>query len=146
MTVKQNLFFLFVCILFFGACTGSESDASSKINIQELLIGQWELFSANRNGKNAPSMEGTMFRFDANKSMQTNFTGSEVRSAYELDDRTLTQTGGGPKIMYTIDKINQDSLSLTTNIRGFDFILNLKKVPISIPETTENEVPNAEEL
>ena len=70
-------------------------------------------------------MEGTYFEFKQDNSLTTNMMGSDATAAYTLTEKTIGHTNNGMSTTYQIEKVTQDSLILTTSIRGFDFTLTM---------------------
>ncbi len=135
-TFKHITLFLALVFMSTTACTDDASSTENKVPVASLLIGHWELDQAIRNGKVAPTMEGTYFTFNDNNSMRSNMMGSDQASVYNLNDRVITQSSNGVKTEYLVENITSDSLRLTTTIQGFNFDLSMLKAE----KPTEKEI------
>lgn len=122
---KANLI-LTLIISFLGTLASCVTETKKPDNTVNLIQGKWELSKATRNGNIAPTLQGAFFEFMSDK-MTTNFTGSEETTDFSYSDGKLNQTGGANNIEYIIDLVTNDSLMLSTNIRGYDFKMLLLK-------------------
>ncbi len=73
------------------------------------LNGKWEIYSANRNGRETPYLRGGYFIFDAKNNLTVNITGSDETGPFLMKDNRIIQEG---KADYTITSIRQDSMDI----------------------------------
>jgi len=90
------------------------------------VVGEWVITSAERDGKSTGMLEGAYFKFLANNKMSTNMTGSEVTYDIQVDENVIQQKGN-VEIFYTVESVNETTMLLTFNMRGYAFKLNLTK-------------------
>lgn len=118
---------LIVGTLFFLLMScGNDGVATKQKN---LLIGHWDLAEGQRNGKVTESLRGTYFEFTEEGKMSTNLPiKGGIDSPYVIADGVITQTIiNGIEINYNIVELNEQTLKLTTTLRGFDFVFDLAK-------------------
>jgi len=122
--MKSFSSFLIVTFLFSSFCILSCSDD----DIQEVdLLGEWEIASAFRNGKQTESMRGLFFYFMKDGQLATNMTGSEEVYQFDIDGSFITQRNGKLDADYTVELLTQDSLVLLTTLRSKEFRMILNK-------------------
>ena len=92
-------------------------------------VGHWILTYGEINGRPAPSLENIYFEIGID-SIKTNFTQSEQEESgsFDVRDSTIVQNTIEP-IEYSVDKLKDSTLEMTTALRGMDFKLFLKKLP-----------------
>jgi hypothetical protein len=99
----------------------------SELNRQK-LIGNWELSAGLRNGKETESLSGTVFSFSLDNKMETNLpVGIESPADYEVSDKEITQKGRS-EIKYKIIELSDSTLTLGLEMRGTEFVMQMKKV------------------
>ena len=91
---------------------------------EEDLLGKWEVIGAQRNGKSTELVNGANFVFDDNGIMTTDITGSNDSGSITLEEPTLMHHGKS-EVLYTINKLTQDSMQLAVDLQGLNFVLNL---------------------
>lgn len=121
--IKLSISFLlifFSIFLFFFSCNSSD-----RINSQ--LQGKWKLRDAHRNGRRTSTMENVYFNFWNKDSIETNMPISEklIYSSYKLDGNDIVLSSALEK--FCVDKINNDTLHLQTNISNYIFSFVLIK-------------------
>jgi hypothetical protein len=111
--------------IFFILTTACRSDKAKA----EQLQGVWHLTSATRNGQNAESLEKVFYHFNKD-SVLTNFTinGDEAQANFKIQKDKLIQNTE-PPILYKIIHFEDTSMELSTELRGFEFKLQLQKTP-----------------
>ena len=121
-----NQLFLGMLLLLLVACGNDNSAAQQK----EMLLGRWDLMEGQRNGKVAESLRGTYFEFMEDDKMSTNLPiKGGMNSPYIIEDGVIVQTIiNDLKINYTIVQLTEETLQLTTTLRGFDFVFDLAKM------------------
>ena len=128
MNINQLILGTFLLLL--TACSNDTTVKDQKA----LLEGHWDLVEGQRNGKVTDSLRDTYFEFTADK-MSTNLPiKGGKNSPYEIVDNVLLQTIiNDIQIKYQIVELTPETLKLTTNLRGFDFVFSMEKAA----ETTE---------
>jgi hypothetical protein len=119
---------LFFCTLLLSISIAFPSCKNeSELNRQK-LIGNWELTSGKRNGKETESLSGTVFSFGADSKMETNLpVGIESPADYEVSDKEINQKGRS-EIKYKIIDLSDTTLILGLEMRGTEFEMQMKKV------------------
>jgi hypothetical protein len=107
--------------LFLFACGNEE-----KFD-QNALLGHWELVTATRDGRRAPSVEGAYFNFLEDGALQTNIASSPETATYKVEGMVIQQRESRFEIDYTIEELTDTSLVLTTELRNAQFRFFLKK-------------------
>jgi hypothetical protein len=92
----------------------------------DALMGHWEVYDAERNGKGTTLLNGAVFLFEEENKMQTNVTGQETSGMYQLEQNVIVFTSA-EQMEFKIAMLHGDSLALTTNIQNMNFILRLKR-------------------
>ena len=85
------------------SCKDSPSISTQGLN------GRWEIYSADRNGRETPYLRGGYFVFDAQGNLIVNITGTEQRGTFEIKDNVITLNGD---IEYTISSMRKDSMDI----------------------------------
>ena len=111
--------------VFFLLTTACSSDKAKASQLQ----GVWTLASATRNGQNAESLEKVFYNFTKD-SVLTNFTmkGDAEQASFKIQKDKLIQNTE-PPIEYKITHFDDTSMELSTELRGFEFKLQLQKIP-----------------
>ncbi|MCB0585811.1 MAG: lipocalin family protein [Phaeodactylibacter sp.] len=120
----QNALLLSMVLLGFSCNSEPE-------NQQGMLLGRWELKEATRNGNPTESLSDLYFVFNADGSMNTNLPvpGMMEETRYKLDGSTIYQYSDSlpDEVNYHIDKIEDSTLVLSTELRNFHFSFVLHK-------------------
>lgn len=119
---------LIVLLAAFVACTGNSGtkDKEKKEIKQEQIIGNWEVFSAKRDGHKTQSINGASFLISPNGQVATNLLGNDQNFNYTLND-TIIVTKGIQNIDYHILGLTDSTLELSTQIQKRRFVFNLMK-------------------
>ena len=112
--------FLFL-ILIICSCEGD--DIIQKAD----LLGQWEIETGFRNGKQTESFTGMYFNFEEEGVLLTNMTGQEETYKYEIDGQSIFQRNGALDADYNVDLLTTDSLILVTTLRTKELKMILSK-------------------
>ncbi len=123
MTINQLL--LGTLLLLLTAC-GSDTTVKDQ---KALLEGRWNLTEGQRNGKVTDSLRDTYFEFTADDKMSTNLPiKGGMNSPYDIVDNAIVQTIiNDIQIKYNIVELTPQNLTLTANLRGFDFVFSMEK-------------------
>ena len=113
---------LSVVVLVMGSCT---SDNGMH---EEDLVGKWQVVQAQRNGKSTELVNGATFVFDEKGIMKTDITGAEDAGSFTLNEPVLTYHGK-KDVLYTLNKLTQDSMQLAVDLQGLNFVLDLVRQP-----------------
>lgn len=103
----------FSCLILVTSC---ETDASQTIDVN----GYWEIVEAVRNGKPTLTLENAYIHFRPDSILETNLLRTVVESPYVQNGNSIIQES--PRlIQYNIVSQSNDSLSLETEIQGYQF-------------------------
>lgn len=120
-TFKQITLSFFALFLVFAACTSDGGEDDKKITADQ-LSGKWSLTSAERNGQETGSLEGTFMHFAGDK-LTCNFTGEEVDQAFTFENDEIKH---GDQV-YKIVQFTPSELVATTKLMTYDFKLTFTK-------------------
>jgi len=120
---------LIAILLFFGC--GSEKkpkEEDTDTDYSTLVLGNWSLKSASRNGQKIGSLDNTVFQFQTDGKLMSNFNmdGVSQNNDYTIKKDVITQTGT-TSMTYLISEVSDTSLTLNTRFRGYRFKLELQK-------------------
>jgi|GEM_PF-3831668 len=113
---------LSVVVLVMGSCTSDDGMH------EEDLVGKWQVVQAQRNGKSTELVNGATFVFDGKGIMKTDITGAEDAGSFTLNEPVLTYHGK-KDVLYTLNKLTQDSMQLAVDLQGLNFVLDLVRQP-----------------
>ena len=93
---------------------------------QDQLTGHWAVYGAERDGKNTTLLNGAIFQFQEDGTMQTNITGQESSGRFDLKENSINFQGT-ENMVFEIGSLSSDSLTLHTELQGMHFILDLQR-------------------
>ncbi len=128
---KLMTFLSLVLLVCIGAC---KQDAKVP-QIDYDLEGNWDIYEAYRNKKLTTTLEDGYFTF-SDSIMETNIVGSPVKGAIRLTENQFEHVSELP-IRYIIDHYSVDTLHLSTEIQGYEFLFKLNRAADTIPENIE---------
>lgn len=133
---------LFFAFLFLGH-TSCENDpnANAQKFEENLLVGRWEIVEAFRNGKKIETLTDTFYEFTDEGQMTTNLTptASPEDFAYQFTGSEIKQEGGA-ETTFTVENLNDSTLTMSMMIQKFPFKLVLAKAePEAIEEKNASE-------
>lgn len=109
----------------FSGCK-SDSNAVKEIT-QDDLLGEWMIYYATRNGNVTKSLESGNFVFQADNLMTSNLFNSSNSLNFTYDKGTI-EIEGDPNISsLKIQKLEKDTLILSSKMRVFDMEFHLVK-------------------
>ncbi len=108
----------------------------------EYLLGRWELRKALRNQKQTGNLDGTYFSFKENGTVETNLTGMDETSDFELKKKEILQKSAQP-LVYQVKSFSDSALVLVTTMRGIEFELELVRAPEPAPVQEEQMSPDS---
>ncbi|MDX1683718.1 MAG: hypothetical protein R3275_00695 [Saprospiraceae bacterium] len=111
---------IFLILLAFLSCESEKQYEDSDI------VGRWEVYKCERGGKPTQTLNGAYFEFTDQNQLFTNFTGEGIMSGYNIYNNVIVQQTG-EKIRYKIESMSDDKMTLSTNIRNVDFVVDLVK-------------------
>jgi hypothetical protein len=126
-----KLFLSAFCICLIISCN---SDSKTAIN-ESLLIGNWTLTSATRDGKITKTLENAFINFENDKELYCNIFQEQQPLLYELNKSNLLIKTIQP-FTFKITTLDSINLSLKGEISKYDMVLNFAKNQIS-QDTTE---------
>jgi hypothetical protein len=106
-----------------GCFLGCKEDPSIH---QDQLTGHWAVYDAERDGKNTTLLNGAVFYFQEDGTMQTNITGQESSGRFDLNENTINFQGS-ESMLFEIGSLANDTLTLHTELQGMHFILDLQR-------------------
>ncbi len=112
--------------LLFGSC---QSDNSDQVQLQNQILGKWQIHEAYRNGKIAESLDDLYFEFFEDGKIRTNLLGANAQFEYTLEDQLIKQKAddNGIEVDYAITEVSDTALVLTTLLRRYNFKFDLRK-------------------
>jgi hypothetical protein len=120
--VTLYVWVMFVCLtglMIFSSCKENASIATQGLN------GKWEIYKADRNGRETPYLRRGYFIFDAQGILTVNITGNDESSPYTIDDNVITTEG---KSTYTIIALRNESMDIHYAMNSEnEFMFFLKK-------------------
>jgi len=123
MRILSIFFFLFLFTL--GGC--KPDVAPVKEITQDDIVGEWEIFYAQRNGKATKSLESGNFVFGADNSVSSNLFDTSNSLNFTYDKGTITIEGNPNMNSLKIKKLQNDTLVLSSKMKVFKMELHLKK-------------------
>jgi hypothetical protein len=93
---------------------------------KDQLTGHWAVYAAERDGRETTLLNGAVFQFMENGTMQTNVTGVENSGAFELQGKEI-MFRGGENMVFEIGMLAGDTLLLNTQLEGMRFVLDLHR-------------------
>ncbi len=99
-------------------------DSSQKS--KDMIIGEWQLFNATRNGKSTKILEGTQYKYDRKGIMSSNLFQNQALS-YSLKDKQIMQKGD-TEVVYDIKKLTTDSLTIGAKIGKYQYTMMFTKM------------------
>ncbi len=107
-----HLIITFFCISFI-ACDAKKDERNS------IIAGKWHIQKAEKDGSPFSSLEGTVFEFGTDGSMQTNVP--QIGSGtFQFDGTTLIQKNNAT-INYNIESLTANELIINTFLREIRF-------------------------
>ena len=104
------------------ACTSDENTNADQ------LLGRWEIYEATRNGRPTESLAELFFEFAPEGKMRTNITGAATDASYQLSKNQILQRDSDIDIDYNIEQMQDSTLIISTELRGYAFRFILNKV------------------
>ena len=118
--MKKIICLSFVLLYCFTSCK-----EEIQLNVNDIK-GEWNLYLAERNGKETGTLKGAYFNFQSDTSYVTNVFGSDEPFSYNLiNDKILPKEGEGLDLK--IESIHLDTMILLTKIQKNDFRFSLVK-------------------
>ncbi len=113
-----------ICGIFFTAC-----DSEPKEDFAQKILGHWEVTEAYRNKKLTTTLDSAYFEFLPSGNAVLNLDGNNQEATYTIVEKDINIEGTSMDGKFAIQKIQNDSMSLTTtkSYSGipFDFIFYL---------------------
>lgn len=131
MRIKQLHFLPWIILSFlitmqWSCKTDKPSEDTKVVDLSTKIAGDWVITAAEKNGKTTGMLEGAYFKFQPENKMATNLTGAEITYDIAIKDNEIQQKGN-VEIFYTVESIQDTTMVLTFQMRGFPFKLNLTK-------------------
>ena len=134
---RASRYFILLSLLLFFSCKNekkpdvveaSPEPPAAAVDYASMVLGNWELERAFRDGERVDALANTMFHFKEDGSVTSNFNmqGQEQNNKYIVEKDIITQTGQS-NFTYLIKSATDTSMVLITRYRGYGFQLNLSK-------------------
>ena len=114
------------CVILVSVLLCSAGCKQEQSYAPESLTGHWEVYAAERNGRETTLLNGAVFLFGEDNKMRTNFTGQEAEGTFTLEANTILFSGDLP-MHFEITALQGDSMSLKTAVQEMQFVLDLKR-------------------
>jgi hypothetical protein len=122
----------FIGVLLVAGAIGLTGCKEEPVYQKDQLTGHWAVYGAERNGRNTSLLDGAVFQFQEDGTMNTNITGQERSGPFDLKGNKITFQDEG-EMVFVIGTFYGDTLSLNTELQGMHFILDLHRT------TTESQ-------
>gem|GEM_PF-1095765 len=117
-----------ILILALMALAAACSETTTK-DIQKDIQGDWELYSAERDGKNIATLEGTYFNFTGDTLISNFPTTPKIPYTVPIKITSNTITNLEQEVVFIVEPENYtDTLHLSTMFKGNGFDLMLRRV------------------
>lgn len=119
---------LFTFLLVATALTSWMACTSDPTFETDELLGRWEIELATRDGQATESLAELFFEFQEDNQLLTNLSSVPETYEYEVDGAVIRQRGGAMDVDYFVEELVDDQLTLTTELRNFNFRFVLHKI------------------
>lgn len=121
--MKQISNISLLCLVVFYGCK------SDKPSLDTLVVGKWNVYSAEINQRHNPLMEGGYFFFGANKELESNVFDDNVTRTYTVEDKKLHFKGeNGEDLYFDVLYFNDiDTMKIKGKIKYYDLVFDLVK-------------------
>jgi len=119
--MKKFSYWGFFCIAVI--ITGCKGDSEESMNYE--LAGKWKIYEAFRDGDLTTTLEDGYFEF-IDSVMTTNILGSPVSGQFAIKDGLISHESS-LAVTYDISHYSGDTMHLSTEIRGYDFLFKIEK-------------------
>ncbi|MEZ4912065.1 MAG: hypothetical protein R2774_14530 [Saprospiraceae bacterium] len=123
--MKQiSCFLLLLSVMFYYSCK------VDKPTLDSVVIGKWDVFSAEINQRNNPLMEGGYFLFGANNELKSNVFDDEVPRTFTIENNNKLHFKGTDVEDLYFDVMyfnNVDTLKIKGKIKYYDLVFHLVK-------------------
>ena len=110
--------------IFASAFTSCKQDSGETT---QMIQGRWEVQEASRNGRPTESLADLYFEFKPEGVLSTNVAGAPEEGTYEIKGDMVLQRNTRIDADYKIEELTEQSLVLTTELRGYAFRFAMKK-------------------
>ena len=116
---------MFFILFAFGGCK-SDSNPLKEITTED-LVGEWVIFYATRNGKVTKSLEKGNFVFQADNLVTSNLFANPNSLNFTYDKGTITIEGEPNMASLKINKLQNDTLIMSSKMKVFNMEFHLTK-------------------
>lgn len=123
------IFAFLVGSAFFLTACADETQSADANRLKNDLAQRWELFAAERNGRQTESMTDAYLDLKSDGSAVVNLDGNGQNAQWTAADKTLTLSGTQSDYLstdYTIKEMQDSILTLETELRNMPFLLQFK--------------------
>lgn len=108
-------------LIFAGACK------EEPVYETEALNGRWEVYTAERNGKETTLLNGAFFVFAEDGHLETNITGQDDRAPFSMENNAISYEGPEP-MQFQVRDLTSDTMKLATELQGMQFLFHLQRM------------------
>ncbi len=129
--IRKRVPLLFLCTVFIALISSCSQEEQK--DYSGLIVGNWFLERAERNGEQTNSLDNTFFEFKENGLMVSNFNlqGEAEEKKFTLRNNLIIQAGSS--LRFRIDRAEPDQLVLKTIFNNVIFRLILRRKTTSEP-------------
>jgi hypothetical protein len=124
--MTRILFLGLVVFLGLQACQNDTAEANVQ-NLEEQLVGNWEIVEAIRNGQPTSTLNTLYMQFSKDGRLVSNLGGAREEATYELKGQTISQQGNRLSVDYTVESVNDSILVLKMTMRDTPFRFTFKR-------------------
>lgn len=123
--MRISVIFIFFILVILGGC---KPDGNHLKDItKDDLVGEWVIFYATRNGKATKSLEKGNFVFQADNLVTSNLFANPNSLNFTYDKGTIAIEGDPNLTSLKINKLQNDTLVMSTKMKVFKMELHLTK-------------------
>ncbi|MEM9548737.1 MAG: hypothetical protein AAGA77_22325, partial [Bacteroidota bacterium] len=120
----SSIFIIFLAL----ALAGCKTDVPPEKEItQDDLVGEWEIFYAERNGRITKSLEKGKFVFGADNLVSSNLFNRPNSLNFTYNKGTISIEGDPNMTSLNIDRLQNDTLVISSKMKVFNMVFHLKK-------------------
>ncbi len=92
---------------------------------KDQLTGHWAVYAAKRDGRTTSTLDGAIFQFQEDGTMNTNIS-ENYSGPYSVTENKI-EFDGTEHMIFEIRELVEDTMSLSAELQGMHFILDLHK-------------------
>lgn len=123
--MKELLSLLLIMALSMVSWTACSS--AEEADKAMLLLGQWDIAEAYRNGRPTESLRGLYFVFTPDGDFRTNLNGEAEEGRYELRENSISTSEVQLSLDYQIVELGDSNLILQSSFQIYQFYFKFKR-------------------